>query len=79
MSPFVGDGFMYPFPSHADSCFYSLMTATPQPQLCRKGRGRKSGHLAGTVLSSPHLQGNSPQTSLTVPALGTHTWLTLTE
>ena len=28
MSPFVGDGFMCPFPTRSDSCFYSLTTTT---------------------------------------------------
>lgn len=44
MLPFVGDGFMCPFPSHADSCFYSLMTTTASLQhLCCKGEGKQIG------------------------------------
>lgn len=42
VSPFVRDGFMCPFPSHADSCFYSLMTTTAWLQcLCHKWKGKQ--------------------------------------
>lgn len=41
VSPFVWDGFMCPFPSHADSCFYSLITTTWLQRLCHKWKGKQ--------------------------------------